>query len=160
MKPESSFRKRVDQFIRTLPFCKSLSIQQKAISGHPDKILCLAGWFVALEIKTDEGKPSARQVLVLQNVLKAKGVALIVRPSNFEEVKEILQKISRGIRYDSNEIQGLTSPKFTNDLGENRKHTNGSGKKLRSKQASSSSTVGDQESAGGEQRAVEDFREI
>lgn len=160
MKAESTFRKRVDQFLRTLPFCKSISIQQKAITGHPDKLICLGGWFVGLEIKTDVGEPSPRQILVLEEVLKAKGVALIVRPNNFEEVKEILRKISRGIRYDQYAIQGITSPTTPNDLRKDRKHANGSGKKLRSEQASVSNPLGDHEDAGIEQGASQKFREI
>jgi hypothetical protein len=159
-KLETTFRKRVDAFLKTLPFCKQFSIQQKALVGHPDKMICLAGWFVALEIKTDVGVASAKQILTLEEVLKAKGTALIVRPSNFEEIKEILRKISRGIRYDSNEIQGLAPSKSSANFGEDRKHTNGSGKKLRAKQNAVSDPKRDPGDSDSEQGSSEKFREI
>ena len=160
MKPESLFRKQVVAFLRTLPFCKILSIQQKAITGHPDIILCLDRLFVALEIKTDIGKPSARQVLILEEIIKAKGVALIVRPSNFEVVKEILLKISKGIRYDSNELQGLTTPTPSKRIGQDRKHANEPSKKLRSKQTSVGDSQEHQQCSEGELGSVGEFREI
>lgn len=160
MKPESAFRKKVDQFLRTLPFCKSLSIQQKAITGHPDKVLCLAGWFVGLEIKTDEGSPSARQILTLEEVLKAKGVALICRPNNFEEVKEILRKISKGIRYDQHALQGLTPPKNPTNPRKSGKHSDGPSRKLRGEQTTRSDSQRDQTDEGRECRDSEEFREI
>jgi hypothetical protein len=159
-KPETLFRKKVVAFLRTLPFCKVFSIQQKAITGHPDLIVCLAGWFVALEIKTDEGKPSPRQILTLEDVIKAKGGALIVRPQNLEEVKEILLKLSKGIRHDFHEIQRPTTPKSATNSGENRKHTNGSGKKLRAKQNAVSDQKRDHDDSGTEQGSSEEFCEI
>jgi hypothetical protein len=160
MKAESEFRKKVDKFLRTLPFCKSLSIQQKAITGHPDKVLCLAGWFVGLEIKTDEGSPSARQILTLEEVIKAKGVALIVRPSNFDQIKEILVKISKGIRYDQHEIQGINAPKNPTSTRKSGKHANGPKTKLRSEQTSSGSSLDNREDSCREHGDSEEFREI
>jgi len=160
MKAESVFRKKVDKFLRTLPFCKSLSIQQKGITGHPDKMICLAGWFVGLEIKTDVGHPSARQVLTLEEVLKAKGVALICRPSNFDQIKEILTKISKGIRYDQHELQGITPPKNTTSVRKSGKRANGSNTKLRSEQTSGSNPQDNRGDSQGEHGDSEEFREI
>jgi len=160
MKAESVFRLRVIKFLRTLHFCKIFSIQQKAITGHPDIILCLDGLFVGIEIKTDIGKPSPRQILTLEEVIKAKGAALIVRPNNFEGVKERLLKLSRGIRYGNNEIQGIIAPTTSNGIGESRKHTDESNKKLRSEQTSIGCKEGVRESSGGEYCDSEEFREI
>lgn len=163
MKPETRFRiGRVVPFLRTLSYCKIFSIQQKAIVGHPDIILCLDGLFVALEVKTDDKDSTAspRQILTLEEVLKAKGAALIVRPSNFEQVKEDLLKLSRGIRYDRNEICGIDAPKTTTSARKNRQHSTITKAKLRAKQNDVSGENRDYENSGREFSDPKKFRSV
>lgn len=107
MKEESKFRKnRVDPFLKTLQNTFSISIQQTAIRGDADKILCCNGFFVWLELKTDVGEPSPLQQWKYSNVQKAQGIAIIARPRNWEKVKTFLQLLDRGI-YDRNALRGI-----------------------------------------------------
>ncbi len=66
-----------------------------ALRGTPDFLLCIHGHFVALELKaTPKDKPSELQKYNLENITKAKGLALIVHPENWETVYSYLQKLA------------------------------------------------------------------
>lgn len=98
MNPETRFRVgKVDPFLKKLSNCWSESIQQKSIRFTPDKILCINGLFISLEIKTDEGRLSPGQEL--KNTLireRGRGIALIVYPSNWEQIKTTLKELDSG----------------------------------------------------------------
>lgn len=97
-KPETVFRKKVVAFLRTLPNTTIYSIQSIAIRGIPDILACIAGRFVAIEIKSDHGKPSALQSLNLARINECGGVAILLYPNNFELNKAILREVAeRGI---------------------------------------------------------------
>ena len=57
-------------------------------NGIPDIICCYRGRFVALEVKTDTGKPTKLQEAVIRKINRAGGTALIVR--SVEDVKAAL----------------------------------------------------------------------
>lgn len=57
-------------------------------AGIPDIIICLKGKFVALELKTEIGKPSALQNYNIAKIKQSGGQAYILRPSQFEKWKE------------------------------------------------------------------------
>jgi hypothetical protein len=84
------------------PFLKSLknvhffSIQQQALCGHPDILLVINGWFVALELKAEDGKPRPLQKYHLDEVRRAGGISFCANEENWEEVKQILLTIDRG----------------------------------------------------------------
>lgn len=108
MKPETRFRiNQVDPFLRKLNATTSLSIQQRAISGTPDKLLCSNGRFVALELKRDGGEVSELQKIKLREIHASHGVAMVACPANWAKAKEILLKLDRGEHYDQTEIFGI-----------------------------------------------------
>lgn len=86
-KPETVFRRRVVSFLKTLPRTAIFSIQQQAICGTPDLLCCIGGLFVAVEIKSEKGKPSALQTYTLSQIEKAGGVAALLYPKDFESFK-------------------------------------------------------------------------
>lgn len=97
MKPETRFRNsRVLPFLKTLKNTKRFAIQQVAISGDPDYILCTRGKFIALELKDRGEKPRPLQRHILDEVTNAGGVALVADPDNWEEIKMTLLKLDRG----------------------------------------------------------------
>ena len=61
-------------------------------NGIPDIICCYRGRFVALEVKTDTGKPTRLQEAVIRKINHAGGCALIVR--SVEDVKAALAAIN------------------------------------------------------------------
>ena len=94
-KPETKFIEKLDAQLKHV-FGKGIwleNIHQVGKSGTPDRLLCINGFFVALEVKTDEGEPSKIQLLKLAKIKRAGGKAYIVTPSNWitviEELKEV-----------------------------------------------------------------------
>ena len=53
-------------------------------AGVPDIIACLNGRFVGIEVKREDGKVSEIQKYHLDQIKSQGGVALIVKPSNFD----------------------------------------------------------------------------
>lgn len=95
MKEETKFRKLVDKFIDSMdPYVYSLSIQQKTIRGCPDKILCIGGQLMALELKATKGKLSPLQKWHLQRIVDSGGMALEVNPDNWDDVKNLLLRLN------------------------------------------------------------------
>jgi len=60
-------------------------------AGIPDIIVCLGGRFVALEVKTEKGKPTALQEVTLRRIRKAGGTAEVVR--SVKDVRAVIQKL-------------------------------------------------------------------
>lgn len=64
------------------------SIQQQALRGNPDLLLCVNGQFMALELKSSEkAKVSELQNYYLDRVSEAGGISWVVYPENWEAVK-------------------------------------------------------------------------
>lgn len=97
MKPESVFRSKVRQFLKKLDHTVPLTLQQRAISGHPDFVLSVRGRFIALELKARGGVVSAIQRHTL-DVLRTKGGAItyVANPDNWEEIKVALLSHDKG----------------------------------------------------------------
>jgi Holliday junction resolvase len=56
-------------------------------AGIPDILCCIQGKFVALELKTEKGKPTVLQKYNLFKIQEAGGHARILCPSEFEGFK-------------------------------------------------------------------------
>lgn len=71
--------------------------------------MCLAGIFVAIELKTDEGKLSRLQRYNLERVSACGGIAIVLTPSNFEQIMVFIKSISDSMKTQtiSNEVMGL-----------------------------------------------------
>jgi hypothetical protein len=105
VKPETKFRTtKVRPFLKTLKNTAFFAIQQMAISGDPDYILCIRGKFVALELKDVGKKPRKLQQYRLDEVRMAGGVALVADPENWEWVKGCLLRLSMGGSNDPNDV--------------------------------------------------------
>jgi hypothetical protein len=97
MKPETAFRQnRVVPFLNSLLHTAVFPIQQLAISGDPDFLLCMQGRFVALEIKDRGEVPRPLQQYKLDQVVRTRGVALVADPDNWEQIKSVLSQYDRG----------------------------------------------------------------
>lgn len=107
MKPETKFRiNRVDPRLKKLPNSWFESIQQKSIRDTPDKIGCINGRFVALELKaSDKAVIRPTQTLKGSMISKAGGVWFRVYPENWDEIFNILQGMAngKGIRNETSE---------------------------------------------------------
>lgn len=62
-------------------------------SGIPDILACCNGHFLAIEVKAENGKPSELQLHHIEKIKQSGGRAVIVKPSQFEELKKLIQEL-------------------------------------------------------------------
>jgi Holliday junction resolvase len=62
-------------------------------AGIPDIIVCLHGYFIAIECKAGKGKTTALQDRELQRIRNAGGVALVINENNMQDLKLYLKSL-------------------------------------------------------------------
>ena len=62
-------------------------------SGIPDILACCNGHFLSIEVKAENGKPSELQLHHIEKIKESGGYAVVVKPSQFEELKELIQEL-------------------------------------------------------------------
>ena len=62
-------------------------------SGIPDILACCNGHFLAIEVKAENGRPSELQRYHIEEIRQSGGHAVIVKPSQFEELKELIEEL-------------------------------------------------------------------
>ena len=101
-KTETVFRQnQVIPFLKTLRNTWFEPIQQKAIVGSPDFVLCVQGRFVALELKADSGSLSKLQEFKLAKITSSGGHSLVAAPNNWVAIKEQLSAMDQGEKWKS-----------------------------------------------------------
>lgn len=104
MKPETKFRVgKVKPFLETCKNFEVFPIQQLAIHDDPDFFISANGHFVALELKSEEGKLRRLQAYKLHRVQETGNLAFVASPRNWEEIKIILTKLNRGEKLNGKE---------------------------------------------------------
>ena len=66
-------------------------------SGIPDILACVNGHFLAIEVKAENGKPSELQLHHIEKIKQAGGHAVIVKPSQFNKLKKLIQELKNEI---------------------------------------------------------------
>jgi len=96
-KPESIFAEQVDKDLKKTFGDKVFfeNIQQVVKAGTPDRLCCIKGHFVALELKTEEGRLSKIQKLKLAKITNAGGLAYVVKPSTWEHCLKELKRLKK-----------------------------------------------------------------
>lgn len=62
-------------------------------SGIPDLLVCYKGWFIGIEVKVGNNKPSPIQEVKLAQIKRAGGYAIV--PYDLEAVKEVFEEIDK-----------------------------------------------------------------
>ena len=65
-------------------------------SGVPDIIGCYKGRFFGIECKAGKGKPTALQEKNIAQIIAQGGLAIVVNEDNIEEVRTLIEYLSRG----------------------------------------------------------------
>ncbi|MBU3107175.1 VRR-NUC domain-containing protein [Clostridium gasigenes] len=97
MAAEKIFENEIKKFLNKLPktwFYKNWAGPYSK-SGVPDIIACINGYFVALEVKAENGHASELQKRNVRLIEESNGVALIVYPKDFENLKKQLIELSK-----------------------------------------------------------------
>jgi hypothetical protein len=97
MTSERGFRTgTVLPFLNRLPDTMIFPIQQLAIRGDPDYILCIRGLFVGLELKAPGGKLSKLQAYKLNKIEETGGRSFVADPDNWPDVSRELRALAGG----------------------------------------------------------------
>jgi hypothetical protein len=84
---ERDFKKRVLKDLATLPKTWCVKVQQVAVAGTPDILLCWHGLFVAMELKRSKSEhPTKLQAYTLGKIQAADGIALEANPENWQRI--------------------------------------------------------------------------
>jgi Holliday junction resolvase len=59
----------------------------------PDILACVNGYFVAIEVKAQQGRPSELQLYNIEKIRDAGGFALVLYPSAFPRFKEFIKNL-------------------------------------------------------------------
>ena len=93
-KEETNFRRdKVTPFLKSLKKTAYFPIQQLAILGDADFILCSAGHFIWLELKRDGDEPRPLQKYKAFWVEQCHGTVIIACPSNWAKVQKQILRI-------------------------------------------------------------------
>ena len=77
-------------------------------SGIPDILACVNSYFVAIEVKASNGKPSELQIYHRDEIRKAGGISIILYPEQFDDFKLLIDDlINRPKNVDWNYDQQL-----------------------------------------------------
>lgn len=60
-------------------------------SGIPDLLCCVNGYFLAIEVKAENGKATDLQKWNIETIRYCGGLGFILRPSQFENFKELVK---------------------------------------------------------------------
>lgn len=93
--PEKLFEQRIKKYLDGIGawYLKTYSngVQR---AGIPDLLICVNGHFVAVEVKAENGKPSALQIWNIDKIREAGGIAIVLYPDGFNEFKRLMVKLS------------------------------------------------------------------
>lgn len=62
-------------------------------SGIPDILACVNGYFLAIEVKAKNGRPSALQIWNRNEIRKSNGIAIILYPNQWEDFKLMINDL-------------------------------------------------------------------
>lgn len=88
---EMKIRKELEKYNAWVLKTWSNGIQR---AGIPDLIVCHNGHFVGIEVKAEKGRPSELQKYNIEKIKEAGGIAMIVYPDDFEDIKKLLEQLN------------------------------------------------------------------
>lgn len=65
--------------------------------GVPDILACVNSYFLAIEVKAENGRPSELQKWNVEKIRDAGGIAIILYPNQFEEFKSLVVTLQKNV---------------------------------------------------------------
>lgn len=105
MKAEKSFENKVKNFLdeRGAYFIKYWAGAQFTKSGIPDILACIHGYFVGIEVKAENGRPTPIQLFNVRKINDAGGFAFVLYPSAFRAFEKFVEGLEHDV-YNRDEI--------------------------------------------------------
>ena len=104
MTSEKQFENKIKKFLKeqNCYYIKYWGGGQFTKSGVPDLLICCNGYFLAIEVKAENGKPSELQLYNIDEIKKAGGFAMILYPNQFDNFKKFIKLLKNVV--DSNKM--------------------------------------------------------
>lgn len=92
MAAEKNFENRLKKFLED-EGCWFVKFFANAYtkSGIPDLLVCCNGYFVAVEVKAPNGKPSELQKRNINEINWSSGLGIVLYPDQFDEFKRLIE---------------------------------------------------------------------
>ena len=95
--PEKQFEGKVKSFLKKQG-CWVLKTWSNGIqrSGVPDLLVCCNGYFLGIELKAENGRPTELQKWNIEKIKKAGGIGMILYPRDFEQFQDLIRNLQKG----------------------------------------------------------------
>lgn len=94
MGAEKNFENKVKNYLTSKGcWCVKYFANKFTPVGIPDLLICCNGHFIGAEIKSKTGTPSELQKYHIEKIKQSNGHALVLRPQNFDEFKELIEEL-------------------------------------------------------------------
>lgn len=91
MPQEKQFENKIKKYLKERGcYCVKYFGCNYSTSGTPDILACVNGYFLAIEVKAQTGKPSELQLVKIADIRKAGGFAYVAYPSGWNRLKDII----------------------------------------------------------------------
>ena len=102
MAQEKNYENKIKRYVESLGGWQvKFFANRMTKTGVPDILVCLNGQFIGIEVKADKGVPSDLQLYQIGKIRNAGGLAFVVYPSGWEQLCEILDNCSNGLKNDN-----------------------------------------------------------
>ena len=106
MAQEKAFENKVKKFLKeeNCWFIKYWAGAAFTKEGIPDILCCCNGYFLAIELKAPNGKPSDLQIYNINKINETGGFAIILYPKDFDLFEEMVEYLQF---YETSEASNL-----------------------------------------------------
>ena len=117
MASEKNFENKVKKFLEEQGcwFIKYWAGAAFTKSGIPDILCCCNGYFVGIEIKAENGKPSPLQIHNLQKIDESGGFGILLYPYDYERFKMFIYELKHDEVWSYKDLKGRWID-FANEL--------------------------------------------
>lgn len=94
---EKKFENKIKKFLKDNDawFVKYFA-NRMTKSGIPDILACVNGYFVAVEVKAENGKPSELQKYHRDKINESMGIAVILYPQDYHLFQQLVKSLNAG----------------------------------------------------------------
>lgn len=94
MAGEKNFEEKIKRYLESKNcwFVKFFANRMTKV-GVPDLLACVNGFFVAIEVKASNGRPSELQLYNRRKIRESGGISIILYPEQFEDFKLLIDDL-------------------------------------------------------------------
>ena len=94
MSREKTYENKIKNYLKSKNcYCVKYFGCMYSTSGTPDILACINGYFVAIEVKAQDGLASALQLEKINQIRKSGGFGYVAYPSGWDKLKDIIDGI-------------------------------------------------------------------